>query len=861
MAFEDEFALLEQDLLPDDASAYEIAAKGPADGGTTPAGSDFYENLAEHIDVSILSGLGARLLDEIKEDIESRREWEQTIALVMKYLGEKVEESKSVPFFRACSSFDTTLTTAVYRNYSVYKRELFPPEGPCKSKINGIPTKETEEIGERRKIFANYYLTTVDKEYYPDSEKLLLYTIYCGSGFRKIYQDPLTKMPVSRFIRPQDFIVNVHTTTILSSSRLTHLYELPKQDIYLRQQDGYFTGESLPNVSDDTESEPSVITETTKNITGIQTDNTENKSLFKFYECHVILDYTDLKGQDPAADRNIPCPYIVTICEATKKIVRIQRNWEEGDEQFKRKEYFVHYQFLPGFGMYGIGMAHLTGSNAITLTTILRQLIDAGTLKNFPGGLKSTSARSNQNNKSIGPAEWQEVETGGKAIQDCFMLMPYAEPSQVLAALRGELKTETLNVVAAAEEGLQEMGPNTAPTTALISQEVAARLQSASLMSMHSSLAYEFSLLFAIFGECLPDEPYPFKVPGYEGAVLKTDFNNNIDTVPVSNPNVLTSSHRLINADALLKLASQAPDVYNIRETQKRMLEAMNVENIDAVLKPEPVPRSLDAVSENMLILKGQPVKAAHFQNHKAHNTVHNKFIQDVSQNPIFMQLNPMAVPDTTLHIQQHSALAVLQEWYAQDPLFADSIVQKFMQQNNINPQEELSEEQIMLIPEVQNRVTEINAEEAMQQMEAQAAQQQAMMEAQMNQVDPAQVMLADVEQQREKTQIEAEVALRKVETEKEIADQKAETESFKTQLKFEGDQAKIEADQEMAREKAEVDVMLAEMKQQAAHEQNLLKHEAAKQQNEMKHQAAREQQANQHLHQSLHKPNPKEER
>jgi hypothetical protein len=783
--------------LPDGSTVYEVVSEDSGgDSDVLPPEDDFYANLALSLKSPSLSALASRLIDEIKDDMASRDKWEKTIVLAMNYLGLKVEEFRNIPFFQACAAYDTTLATALYRNYSVFKKELLPPAGPVRVEIIGTPTEATEDEADRVKLFMNYYLTELDKDYYPDFDEAILYTIFMGSGFRKVYQDPLTNLPIGRFVKPQDFIVNINTESLLASNRVTQVYYITRKDFLLRQSRGEFVKCTLPENANDEDDEPSSINKKSENLEGLDKGTSENKSLFKMYECHVELDEKDLRSDEDTKRNELPCPYIVTICEALKKVVAIRRNWKEGDPNFKRREYFVQYKFLPGFGLYGIGLAHLVGSNSITLTSVLRQQLDAGTLKNFPGGLKTKSLRAETNDKAIGPAEWHEVETGGMPISDCIMPMPYAEPSQVLAALRTELKQETLSLLAATEEQIPEQGQNTPVGTTLSMIEIATRLQSASLMSMHNSQKYEFKLLFDLFADVLPPEPYPFMVPGKESAIMKQDFSDRINIVPVSDPNVLTSTHRLLRAEAFLKLAQAAPEMHDLREAYRMMYTAMGIDNIDKLLKPVPQPQALDANSENVLLFQNQPIRTAYFQDDDSHILLHRRFVQQVSNNPVFMQTNPMFMMQMESHIQSHYANKVAKQILSQNPMLA--------QQFNV------PEEQLLQIPEIQNQVSLMNAEEAKQQMEQEQLQQ---MEAQEAQIIPQKVMMADIEQRREAAQLKSQETMARVEADKEISQEKAEVEAFKTQLRFEGDKAKIEAEQEMAEEKNEVDLVIANIR------------------------------------------------
>lgn len=801
------------------------------------ATSNFYENLADKLSEEKLSSIAAKLLDDIKQDLESRSEWENTITLAMRYLGFKVEEFRTVPFMRACSAFDATLSTALLHFYSTARAELFPAAGPARSEIIGSPTPEVEDQGERVKMFMNWYLTVKDKDYYSDSERLIMFVGLMGCAFRKVYQDPILNQPLARLIPPQDFIINHHTTSISSSDRMTEVIFLNRKDVLLRQASNDFIEFDLPKLSEDNDGDESKITKNIKKMEGIQADSHENKSLFKFYESHVNMDVDEVepkkkRGKERNKDRDIPRPYVVTICCVTKKVVSVRRNWKEEDDKYKRIEHYVHYYYLPGFGVYSLGLAHLMGSNAITLTSITRQLVDAATLKSFPGGLRMRGMRIENNDKAVGPAEWLEVETGGMALAECVMPMPYAEPSQVLLELRTQLKQDTATLVSTAETEIPEMGSNMPVGTTLALLEVANKLQSSILRSLHVSLGYELRLLFDLFGEYLEDAPYPFAVPGKDTAIMRKDFNDKVSIVPVSDPNVLTSTHRLMRNEALLKLAQSNPEIHDMREAYHRMYQAMNVDNIDRLLPEKPAPMSIDPMAENMLVLAGKEITVKLFQDDDSHIMVHQAF----SQNPLIAG-NPQAYATLMLHLQKHKSYKAYKTIFEQkktqeieqqieqqmkpiieqqmmammqqgaSPEEAQQILQQqmqpqleqMMQQQMAQVQKpEITEEQesqLIMDPEVQNMVAKQDAEAA--QAEAKAAEEKAA-----QQLDPNKIMVMDIEQRREAAHL------------KDEADKlKAETEAFKAQLKFESETAKTESQRDIASEKHEVDIALAERK------------------------------------------------
>lgn len=731
---------------------------------------DFHENLAERMEESDLMRLAADLLESIAEDEASRKEWDEANDKGFKYLGFLLEEEKDVPFMKACRVFDPTLATALLRFYATARAELFPAQGPVNVQTIGEVNSALEDQGERIKTWMNYYLTEMDTEYYPDSERLLMYLGLVGCAFRKVYQDPVLNRSVARFINPQDFIVNNDCVSLLSSDRLTHVLHLSKKEIMLRQMSGFYRDTPLPLDNEGNEEE-SQTTKTVQKMDGIKPPQDEKKkSLFTIYEthCDLALDTVETLERD-GEEIHVPLPYIVSICKTTRKILSIRRNWEEDDPDHKRIAYFVQYNYLPGFGIYGLGLTRLLGSNAIVLTSLLRQLVDKGTLNNFPGGLRVKGLKLDKNDKAIGPSEFLEVETGGLPIRDAIMPMPYAEPSVVLKELRNELVQQTQNLASMAETQVSENKADAPVGTVLALLEVSNRVQSSVLRSLHMSLSYEFSLLYKLFGKYLPDVPYPFLVPGKELSIMRKDFNDRLKVVPVSDPTLTTSTQRLMRAQAELQLAQSAPQLYNMKNVHKRVCEAMHVENIDEILTPDMEALPLDPVTENMNILEGRPVKAAVWQDHPAHILVHTQFLQQ----------NPDKQAEIMEHVNVHRAYdyAVKMQLALGQPL---------------PPLEEIVQ------PEIQNMIALQVAQVVQQQQQAQAeaVRQQT--------VDPNQVMMMDIEQRREAASLKHEEAKLK-----------SDTEIFKAQLNFEAEKNKQKTQKELAEEKNETEMEIQQMKLQ----------------------------------------------
>ena len=733
----------------------------------------FHDNLAEHLEESTLARLAADLLESIEEDRASRQQWEESCKKGLKYLGFTLEEAKNVPFMSACRAFDTTLATTLLHFYGTARAELFPAEGPVNTQVTGEPTPALEEQSERIKAWLNHYLTEFDREYYPDSEQMLMYIGLMGCGFRKVYQDPVLKRPVARFIQPDDFIVNNDCVSILSSDRLTHVLHLSKKDILLRQRSGVYRDKPLPFLLDN-EQQNSGTRQAVQRIEGIKTtQNEQKKSLFPIYEVHCTLDLARHGEQDPEKD-SLPLPYIIDLCPTSRTILSIRRNWEENDPEYKKKNCFVHYRYLPGFGLYGFGLAHLLGSNAVVLTSLLRQLVDKGTLSNFPGGLRVKGLQLDENNKAVGPSEFLEIETGGLPIRDAIMPMPYAEPSAVLREIRNDLVQQTQNLAAMAETQVSENKADVPVGTILALLEVSNRVQSSVLRSLHMSLSYEFSLLYDLFGKYLTNDPYNFRVPGKEYSIQQHDFSDRLKVVPVSDPTLTTSTQRLMRAQAELQLAQSAPQFYNLKNVHRRLCQAMHVENIDEIMPPDAEALALDPATEDMNLLEGRPLKAAVWQDHASHILVHTAFLQ----HPAILQ-DQIKQASLMEHINVHHAYK-----YAVDIQTAIG--------HPLPPLEDIVE------PQIQNMIA-LEVAQAVQQQQQQ--QQEAIRQ---QTVDPNQVMMMDIEQRREAAAMKhAESKL------------KSDTEIFKAQLNFEAEKNKQKVQQEIAEEKNEVSKEIQEMKLQ----------------------------------------------
>lgn len=723
--------------------------------------NSFYANLAEDLTESSRHKLSIYLLEAIDEDIEARKDWLTSVQKVKEYLGFSLEDLQGAQFTQATRTFDTTLSTALIRFYATTRAELLPQSGPAGFKIQGEQNEALEKQGELICNWLNYFLTIKDNSYYSDFERFLLYLGLYGSGFKKVYYDKINNQPSSRFIMPEDFVIDGDCTSILESERITHILHLSKREILLKQQSGIYRECELPYLkginSNDQEGD-----EKDKKKDSIDLGVYTKQSLFPIYEVHTYLNLEDFIN-DGADENNeeVPLPYVVTIDKISKEILAIRRNWEEQDADKKRTNYFVQYNYLPGFGVYGIGLAHLLGSNAITLTSLLRQLVDAGSFKNLPGGLRVKGFKQQNNDLMVGPGEFVEVDTGGVPLQEAFMPLPYSEPSQTLRELRLEIVNQCKELGSTSELGMLDSKEDIPTGTMLAALENNNRIQSAVLRSIHHSLSYELQLIEKLFKDTLTYQEFSFKE--VNTSISGEDFIEEVKIIPIADPSTNSRIQKIIKAQEVLRTAEQSPDLHNMREVLRINYEAqgLSAEEIDKILPSEESEEilPLDPITENINILSGKGVSAAMWQDHAAHKMVHGMFAQQ----------HPELQAEIMAHITEHEAYEYLIQ----------------MQQtigSELPPLEEIQN------PEIQNAIA-LAAAKGLEET-GQASQEENAP------IDPNQLILADIQQKEEE-----------VKAKERMSDKKLEFDTFKTQLEFEKEKAKIESNEDIAKLKAETEL------------------------------------------------------
>jgi hypothetical protein len=607
----------------------------------------FDANLAEYMDEGDLSGLANDLVGDFDKDIMDRRDWIKTYVDGLKLLGLNYED-RTEPWQGACGVFHPMLTESVVRFQSEAMMETFPAQGPVKTQIVGAINKLREEAAERVRDDMNYQLTDVMTEYRPEHEKMLWSLPLAGSAFKKIYFDPNKNRQVAVFIPAEDIVVPYGSSNIEDSERVTHVMRKTEQEVIRLQEAGFYADVDIGEPGyelDDIEKQKAE--ETGMNAT--QDDR------FRILEMHVNLDlkgfeHTDKKGRETG----IALPYVVTIEKGTRTILAIRRNWYEDDVLHTKRQHFVHYQYIPGFGFYGYGLIHLIGGYAKSATMLIRQLVDAGTLSNLPGGLKSRGLRIKGDDTPIQPGEFRDVDVPSGSIRDNILPLPYKEPSQVLMALFQQIVQEGRAFASSGDMNVSDMSNEAPVGTTLAILERTLKVVTAVQARLHYTMKQEFKLLKVIIADYTPEE-YDYEPEDAGRKAKKSDYDST-DVIPVSDPNAATMAQKIVTYQAVLQLAQQAPQLYDLALLHRQMIEVLGVKNADKLVKTEEDAEPIDPIQENQDILTNKPVKAFMEQNHEAHIRVHMAAIQDPKIQQL-MQMNPQAqviMAAAMAHVNEH---------------------------------------------------------------------------------------------------------------------------------------------------------------------------------------------------------------
>ena len=599
-------------------------------------------NLAELLDDGYLGEISSDLRGSYEEDLESRSEWEETYTKGLDQLGVKHEE-RSQPFEGASGVTHPLIAESVTQFQAQAYKELLPSGGPVKTQVLGLQDADREEQASRVKNFMNYQIMEVMEEFDPDMDQLLFYLPLSGSTFKKVYFDEAKQRAVSKFIPAQDLVVPYAASDLATASRVTHVLRMDANDVRKMQIAGVYKDVELSKYEEGED-------EVRQKIDEIQgTSKTYTDEVFTILEMHVDLDLEGFEDMSPNGEpTGIALPYIVTIDEGSGQVLGIRRNFEEGSGLAKKTQYFVHYKFMPGLGFYGFGLIHMIGGLGRAATSILRQLIDAGTLANLPAGFKARGVRVRNDDEPLQPGEWRDIDAPGGNIRDAIIPLPYKEPSGTLAQLLGALIEGGRRFVSLADQQTGD-GNTAAPVgTTVAMLERGMKVMSAIHKRLHYSQRQEFRVLARIFRDNLPPE-YPYDVQGGNRMIKAQDFDDRVDVVPVSDPNIFSMAQRVTLAQTQLQLAQSNPQVHNLHAAYRRMYQALEVQNIDEILPPPPKPQPLDPAIENARALMGEILNTFPEQDHDAHIRMHMAFMKA----PLVMT-SPQVMGTFYAHIMEH---------------------------------------------------------------------------------------------------------------------------------------------------------------------------------------------------------------
>jgi hypothetical protein len=623
--------------------------------------SDFNDNLAEDMDESVLTELAGDLLGEFDEDISSRKDWIQTYVDGLELLGMKVED-RTEPWPGACGVHHPLLAEAVVKFQAETMSETFPAQGPVRTQIIGKETSEKKDAAQRVQEDMNYQLTDVMVEYRPEHERMLWGLGLAGNAFKKVYYDPSLGRQVAMYVAAEDVVVPYGASSLEVAERVTHVMRKTPNELKKLQANGFYRDVDLPDPVNSMD-------EVEQKISEQLGFRAETDDRYKLLEMHVDLVIEDDDYRDDAENGlEIALPYVVTIDKETETVLSIRRNWNPDDKKKLKRNHFVHYSYVPGFGFYAFGLIHLIGAFAKSGTSLIRQLVDAGTLSNLPGGFKTKGLRVKGDDTPISPAEWRDVDVASGTMRDNIMPLPYKEPSQVLYSLLGTIVDEGRRFAGMADMKVSDMSAQAPVGTTLAILERTLKMMSAVQARVHYAMKREFQLLKGIIRDYTPDT-YSYEPEEGGRRAKKSDYDN-VEVIPVSDPNAATMAQKIVQYQAVIQLAQGAPQIYDLPYLHRQMLEVLGIKNAQKLvpLKDGDDMKPRDPVSENMDVINGKPVKAFIYQDHEAHIAVHTSAMQD----PKIMQLmgqNPNAQSmqaSMQAHIAEHLAFEYRKQVEAQ---------------------------------------------------------------------------------------------------------------------------------------------------------------------------------------------------
>lgn len=637
---------IEEEVVTPDSEEVDIEIEGEEPTTVEEAVNEteeFFKNLAEDMSDEVLQRMSNQLLDDYKKDRVSRKDWETSYTSNLDLLGIKHTEMTR-PFKGSASVTHPLLSEAVTSFQAQAYKELLPSSGPVRTRVLGMEDDEKVNQAQRVQDFMNYMITEEMEEYTPEFDQLLFYLALAGSAFKKVYYDEVMQRAVSKFIPAEDLVVPYYATDLMECERITHVIKMGENEILKKQAAGFYRDVELKP----TAAGPTEIEKKYQELEGV-TPSTDKQYSYSVLEMHVDCNLEEFENAN--SEKEVKVPYIITIDEGSGEVLSIYRNYDMTDETKKRKEYFVHFKFLPGLGFYGFGLTHMIGGLSRTATQSLRQLLDAGTLSNLPAGFKSRGIRIRDDDQPFQPGEFRDVDAPGGNIKDQFQILPFKEPSATLYQLMGFVVQAGQKFAAITNMDTGNDLQNRAVGTTVSLLERGSRVMSAIHKRCYYSMRREFRLLSKVFGTYLPPI-YPYSVYGADQAVKQTDFDDRVDVIPVADPNIMSMAQRVTLANENLKIAMSNPMMHNLREAYRRVYEALGTQDIDQILIPQEKPMPKDPATENMESIMQKPLKAFPPQDHDAHIAAHVAFMQTR-----MVQINPQVYSALQAHISEHVSL------------------------------------------------------------------------------------------------------------------------------------------------------------------------------------------------------------
>jgi hypothetical protein len=661
------------------------------------------DNLAEFLDEAYLGEISSDLRASFDDDMESRSEWEETYTKGLDQLGVKYEE-RTVPFEGASGVTHPLISESVTQFQAQAYKELLPAGGPVQTQVLGMQDPAREEQAARVKDFMNYQIMEVMEEFDPDMDQLLFYLPLSGSCFKKIYFDEAKQRAVAKFVPAQDLVVSYAASDLQTAARVTHVLRMDANELRKMQIAGFYRDVEVSKYEEGED-------EVRKKVDELQgTSKGYTDDVYTILEMHVDLDLEGFEDMSPDGEpTGIALPYIVTIDEGSGEILSIRRNFEEDAGLAKKQQYFVHYKFMPGLGFYGFGLIHMIGGLGRAATSILRQLIDAGTLANLPAGFKARGVRVRNDDEPLQPGEWRDIDAPGGNIRDAIIPLPYKEPSATLGQLLGMLVDNGRRFVSLADQQSSNMNQEAPVGTTVALLERGMKVMSAIHKRLHYAQKNEFRVLARIFRDNLPQE-YPYDVAGGDRTVMAADFDGRVDVIPVSDPNIFSMAQRVTLAQTQLQLAQSNPQLHNLHAAFRRMYQALEVQNIDEILPPPPQPQPLDPLIENARALTGELLMAFDGQDHDAHIELHVMFMKT----PLVMT-SPQVMGTLLGHLQEHISKKAREMVMTQIQGLI-SQVQLMAQSGAVDPQ--TAQQQIMEVQQQMQNPEEIEKMVALQEMQ-----------------------------------------------------------------------------------------------------------------------------------------------